>query len=277
MPDQHKTLRAFDAVADGYDGSFSDTAVGKAQRTRVWHFLDRLLGEKTVTNVLECNCGTGVDAVWLAERGLQITATDASPEMVRITRQKAETRGLNIRTAVCTLQQMHLAGEVAASAPYDLVFSDFGGLNCLSPDEIKKWNVDLQKIMTPDAQLVLVVMSRFSWWETLYFLMKLKPRTAFRRWSRKAVQARLDADTTVPTWYYGPGELASLLPGFRLKKSCPVGFWLPPSYLDPFFRKRPRWLGMLKWLETKSAAGWLAPAADHYFLLLERKSAEQAE
>ena len=275
MPDELNTATAFDAVAADYDLSFSDTAVGQAQRSRVWHFLGQVLQNRKISTVLECNCGTGVDARWLAGRGLKVTATDASPEMVSITRKKAD--GLNIQTTVCTLQETHLDVLVSQSAPYDLLFSDFGGLNCLSPGEIRQWNDDLLPIMGPDAGLALVVMSRFSWWETLYFLLKLKPRTAFRRWSRQAIHARLDADTTIPTWYYGPRELSALLPDFQVKQCYPVGFWLPPSYLDPFFRRRLGLLRILEWLEKKSATRLLAPAADHYFLMLERKSAKQAE
>lgn len=275
MSGEQKSSRAFDAVAADYDLSFSDTAIGLAQRNRVWYFLGRLLHDRKISTVLECNCGTGVDARWLASQGLKVTATDASPEMVSITRTRTE--GLDVQTAVCTLQGIHRDVVVSHSAPYDLLFSDFGGLNCLSPGEIRQWNNDLRSVMAPDAGLALVVMSRFSWWETLYFLLKRKPKIAFRRWSRKAVHARLDAHTTIPTWYYGPRELSALLPDFQVKKCYPIGFWLPPSYLDPFFQHKKAWLHVLKWLEKKSATGLLAPAADHYFLWLERKSAKQAE
>ena len=45
--------------------------------------------------VLEIGCGTGEDALFLAQQGIHITATDASEEMLRITREKTENQELN--------------------------------------------------------------------------------------------------------------------------------------------------------------------------------------
>jgi len=274
MPPEAQKSAAFDTIAAEYDASFTDTALGRAQRDQVWHFLSKVVSDRHIHKVLECNAGTGTDALWLARQGCQVLATDVAPQMVDITQAKTQQAGLKdrIEAVVCSMQDIGTNPVIARSAPFDLMLSDFGGLNCLSPDEIRQLNTNLRDVMAPDAMLALVVMSRFSWWETLYFLLKGKPRTAFRRHNRGAVEARLDAQTTIPTWYYSPKELSELLPGFRLHKCYPVGFWLPPSYLDPFFRYRPRWLKALQWLENKSAAAWLAPAADHYFLLLERKT-----
>lgn len=277
MPPEVQKSAAFDAIAAEYDASFTDTLVGRAQRDRVWHFLAQALAGRPNSKVLECNCGTGADALWLARQGCQVLATDVAPQMVAITQVKTQEAGLNdrIETAVCAMQDIAVHPLITRSAPFDLLLSNFGGLNCLSPDEIRQWNTDLRAVMASDAVLALIVMSRFSWWETCYFLLKGKPRTAFRRRNRGALEARLDAQTTIPTWYYSPKELSALLPDFRVKRCSPVGFWLPPSYLDPFFRQRPRWLQALNWLEKKSAAAWLAPAADHFLLLLENKGVSE--
>ncbi len=265
---------AFDAIAAEYDASFTDTTVGRAQRNRVWHFLAQVVTDRRIRKALECNAGTGTDALWLARQGCQVLATDVAPQMVAITQAKTQEAGLKdrIETAVCAMQDIAANPLIARSAPFDLLLSDFGGLNCLSPDEIRQLNTDLRIVMASDAVLALVVMSRFSWWEICYFLLKGKPRTAFRRRRRGAVEARLDAQTIIPTWYYSPKELSALFPDFQVKRCYPVGFWLPPSYLDPFFRHRPRWLQVLNWMEKKTAAAWLAQAADHYLLLLESKS-----
>lgn len=270
MPTAHNSA-AFDAVAEAYDDQFTNTAIGRAQRERVWHFLREIKSRYAFQNVLECNCGTGVDAEWLAGQGASVVATDVSPEMVAITRKRALNSGIQLQTAVCKLQDIDTQLQVLEMAPYDVLFSNFGGLNCLSPEEIRHWNDQLKSILTERGILALVVMSRFSWWETLYFLAKGKVRQAFRRFSQSAVYARLDADTAIATWYYGPRELAALLPDFEIKKRHPVGFWLPPSYLEPFFRRFPKWLQALNRLEKKWAAAWLAPASDHFFILLERK------
>ena len=272
---------AFDTIANEYDKSFTDTAVGRSMRERVWALLSQAVtGSHRVTTVLELNCGTGEDALWLARQGWRVLATDVSAEMVDVARAKAAAQLSESLPAEKHLQ-FQVCGFSAigrfAGQQFDLVFSNFGGLNCASPEELKSLSLDLQKLVAPGGVFVAVVMSRFCWQETLYFLLKGKPREAFRRRSRKPVEARLDEKTTVPTWYYSPKEIRRCFPDFQVKKVRSVGFWLPPSYLNPFFEKRPRLLGFLNFLEMNFAPAWFAPASDHFLICLEKKCGQQPE
>jgi SAM-dependent methyltransferase len=66
-------------------------------------FLDRVLptGEQAHgRRVLECGCGTGAAACFLAQRGFQVDAVDLVPDAIAVARQFAEARGLEIRFAV---------------------------------------------------------------------------------------------------------------------------------------------------------------------------------
>ena len=58
----------FDAIAEEYDRIFTDSVIGKAQRSLVHAALnDRFyMGQR----ILELNCGTGEDAILLASQGL---------------------------------------------------------------------------------------------------------------------------------------------------------------------------------------------------------------
>lgn len=235
---------------------------------------------------LELNCGTGEDAVWLAKQGWQVLATDISPEMVAVARAKVAaqlSKSWQLSESSATKERIQFQtcsfSEISrfAGTQFDLIFSNFGGLNCASPGELKKLSLDLQKLITPGGTFVAVVMSRFCWWETLYFLLKMKPREAFRRLNREPVNARLDEKTTVSTWYYSPKEFQRLFPDFQVKQVYPTGFWLPPSYLNPFFEKHPRLLSFLNFLEKKCAPAWLAPAADHFFICLKKTNNQQPE
>ncbi len=265
---------AFETIASEYDKSFTHKALGRLLRERVWALLThRVTQSHPVGKVLELNCGTGEDVLWLARQGWQVLATDVSPEMVEVARAKAATQlseslsgERHLQFQVCSFSEIgRFEGQ-----KFDLVFSNFGGLNCASPEELKKLSVDLQKLIVPGGQFVAVVMSRFCWQETLYFLLKGKPREAFRRLSRKPVNARLDEKTTVPTWYFSPGEFRRYFPDFQVKRVLPVGFWLPPSYLNPFFEKRPRLLRFLNFLEKNFTPAWLAPSSDHFLICLEK-------
>lgn len=293
----------FDAVACDYDAAFTNTAVGRLLRERVWQIFGDLvicefrdssvsppnhqITKSPIHQALELNCGTGEDAIWLARQGCQVLATDISPEMIEAARMKATVQlsESSIRFQVCNFAEIgRFSGQ-----QFDLVFSNFGGLNCASPEELRQLAFDLQKLIAPGGLFVAVVMSRFCWQETLYFLLKGKPREAFRRLSRKSVSARLDEKMTVPTWYYSPSEFQRLFcttdlqirrPSRSARRICksvvqkPVGFWLPPSYLNPFFEKRPRLLRVLNFLEKNCTPAWFAPAADHFLICLEKMADE---
>lgn len=265
----------FDAIAGDYDRAFTDTAVGRLQREVVWRELLRVLetlratGSTVQLRVLELNCGTGEDAVWLAQQGCRVLATDASAEMVAVARTKAERVGVDVDVRACAFADLGRLPE----GDFDLVFSNFGGLNCLPPAGIAALGKILTDKLRPGGALVAVVMGRFCAWETLYFLWKGRFRTAFRRLQRGPVPARLDVRTIVDTWYYSPRELTASFAkaGFSTPAFVrAVGFWLPPSYLNPFFEKRSRMLRGLNWLEKKCRGRFWALGADHFLWRLTR-------
>src|ERR1700734_3011565 len=73
----------FDAVAERYDEAFTLSGIGRAQRRAV---RNELAGKfQAGDRALEIGCGTGVDACFLAERGVRVVATDSSSQMVAVT------------------------------------------------------------------------------------------------------------------------------------------------------------------------------------------------
>src|SRR5687768_4202797 len=76
----------FDAMAADYDRSFSDSLIGTLMRRAVWRRLDAYFcpGDR----VLELNCGTGEDAIYLGRRGVRVLATDIAPAMLDVARGK---------------------------------------------------------------------------------------------------------------------------------------------------------------------------------------------
>jgi ubiquinone/menaquinone biosynthesis C-methylase UbiE len=104
-------------------------------------------------NVLELNCGTGEDAVWLAQKGHRVTATDFSGKMIERCNEK-------IRQ--CHLENLVTAQRVAFrnlrmefhDQSFDLVFSDFGGLNCISKEDIGKVAEDIAGFLKPGQNLL---------------------------------------------------------------------------------------------------------------------------
>src|SRR5689334_20939257 len=64
--------------------------------------------------VLDCACGTGTVAVGLALAGFAVAASDASPAMVRRTRELAAARGVDVPARVCRWEELSWAGEFDA-------------------------------------------------------------------------------------------------------------------------------------------------------------------
>lgn len=68
-------------------------------------FVDQLK-ENGLKNVLDLGCGTGRNTIYMANRGLKITATDISEKGLDITRKKAEKLGYDIKTSRHDMRSM---------------------------------------------------------------------------------------------------------------------------------------------------------------------------
>src|SRR4051812_48570299 len=73
---------AFDNSAATYDEDFTNTSIGGLQRNKVWDYLLKTFHSSFPSNILELNCGTGEDAIFFAEHGSKVLATDVSREML---------------------------------------------------------------------------------------------------------------------------------------------------------------------------------------------------
>ena len=61
---ESQTVLAFDSLAAKYDDLFTRSMIGRAQRGAVW---DALIDTfEPGSHILELNCGTGEDALFLA-------------------------------------------------------------------------------------------------------------------------------------------------------------------------------------------------------------------
>lgn len=255
---------SFDHIVQGYDTSFTNTRVGRIQRNLVYRQLRKLVGDFDGLNVLEINCGTGEDARWMADQGANVLATDISPEMVAETKRKC---GDGVRTEIADMREV---SQWVGEEKFDLIFSNFGGVNCLSYTDLEKALNDLSKQLSPGGKLILVVMPRFCWNETAYFMTKGKWSEAFRRRKRSGVGANVEGEK-VWTWYFSPRDIRRMLKGLIYKRQALVGFFTPPSYLDSYFKDRPRSLKRMETLDRKlQSIAFLAGSSDHYLICFQK-------
>lgn len=252
----------FDIYAPAYDSHFTSSEIGRMQRKRVYHYFVPLLHPGV--RVLELNCGTGHDAVHLSDLAGDYLATDISGEMI------AQCEAKKVKAANLRFKRMAIQEAAENLKGRDIIFSNFGGFNCLSPPELSNFFRQCDAQLDRNASLFLVVMGRKCVWETVYFLLKNQWRRAFRRGSREAVPADIGG-ATISTWYYSPAEIARITgANYRVVSQRPVGLFVPPSYLEPFFSNKKFLLSLLYGFERLFAAPFFSNLADHFYIHLKK-------
>lgn len=262
----------FDHIAKDYDTDFTHSEIGKCQRRSVYKYLDSLFQKNNnkTNNTLELNCGTGEDAIWFAKKGHTVLATDISPEMINVAQEKAKGidnlkfKQLDINNLNVISSNPETSGE---KSKFDLIFSNFGGLNCLNKIELKIFFESTSKLLTKNGKLIIVIMPKNTLWERIYFILKGKFKTAFRRNTNKEVRVNVEGKK-VNTWYYNPKDIQKLGNDyFKVTKTKPIGFFIPPSYLETYFKKHKRLLRILDNLEKRIGKfGFLSRFSDHYLI-----------
>ena len=261
---------AFDSAAKEYDDSFTHSWTGSEQRKIVWNFLSKQVNPEVDKSVLEINCGTGEDACWLSSRGFKGLATDLSPEMLNIGKQKKEKR--NIQNLEFKLADIKDIQSSTSGRTFNIIFSNFGGLNCLSPEQLRLLSKDLRNILKPKGRIIIVIMGRKCIWERLYFKLKRKTREVNRR-KNMTLQIANGGNTAQVVGYYSPKELYAFFEeDFSIGTCKPIGLFIPPSYLDKAFKEKKIIQRVLIFLEKMfTNFSSLSDYADHYLIELHKR------
>jgi ubiquinone/menaquinone biosynthesis C-methylase UbiE len=261
---ENQTVLAFDSLAARYDDMFTRSMIGRAQRSAVW----KVLGEtfKPGDHILEINCGTGEDALFLARNGLSVVACDASEQMIGTARRRmeAEDPDAPIKFEVLPTEQLYLRPDDL----FDGALSNFSGLNCVA--NLQQTARDLASLVTPGAPVLLCFSTRFCLAETIWFAFHGRFRRAFRRSSGMAT-AKIDG-FSVQVQYPTLRAIKRMFAPYFLLRSCTgIGIAVPPSYLEPWARKYPRVLRQLRRIDKRiSRLPWLRTIGDHMLLHFER-------
>jgi ubiquinone/menaquinone biosynthesis C-methylase UbiE len=256
----------FDHIASPYDSLFSRSAIGLLQRKTVWKYIEGVLPELNGFEMLELNCGSGEDAVLFGERGFNLVATDISEETMKLTEKKAEQYSMQNKISSHYVD-LDSFNETMFDKKFDLIFSNFGGINCVNPESLKALFAKLPSLLNPGGRFVGVIMPRFCAWETIFFLLRFQFKKAFRRMSRKESTSDLYG-TPMKTWYYTPSQITNWTRDqFRVISIRPIGLALPSSYLERFFTVKRRWLLRLNKMERRFGnASVFSGMADNYLI-----------
>lgn len=262
---------AYDAGASAYDREVAQSRIGMAQRRQVWRYLDPVLHTPAM-DVLELNCGTGIDAVHIARAGHRVLATDISNEMLRIARETARQNGVEDRVRHEQLSFDMLPTRMFTER-FDLVFSDLGGLNCIDTPDLEALCDPIADVLAPSGRFIAVLMPDRCFAESLHHLLRGQWDEAFHRGRHDPVWAGLSG-SGVHTWYHAPARMiAAFRSRFRVVNLRPIGFFTPPVTFEERFTHRPHALERLaRWDDRIASWRWTARYADHYLIDLERRA-----
>ena len=285
---------AFDEMAGDYDDLFTQSAIGRLMRAAVWRRLDANF--RPGDHVLELNCGTGADAVYLAQCGIYVLATDISRAMLDVTLRKVTQAGVSglvnvervdIEDLVAWGRSLRLetrdqrleTGDLrpqdgdaplprdpisdlqspVSSSSFDGVLSNFGGMNCVA--DLAGVTQALARLLKPGGRALMCIMGPLAPWEWAWYLRRGQTKKAFRRLRRDGVVWR-----GLTIRYPSIGAVRrTFAPAFTLQRVSAIGALLPPSYAEPWALQHPRLLAWLDRTERRLQTVWPLPwLADHY-------------
>ena len=258
---------AFNKQAYIFDELYAGDSIIQYKRKRVREFVLNHLKPRSA--ILELNAGTGDDAIFFAQQGHTVHATDISDIMQAMLKEKAQLNGLkmNVSNELCSYTQLE---NLSNKGPFDLIFSNFAGLNCTN--ELSKVLQSFDQLLKPGGFAILVLLPKFCLWELL-LLFKGKFKTALRRMTGShGARAHIEGET-FRCWYYNPSFIrknkSRNFEVVSIEGLCTI---VPPSYLQGFAEKHPAIYRLLVNLEEKWKTKWPWKTIGDYYIIALRKS-----
>ena len=265
QPPLNTIAEAFSRTAEKYDSFAEDHPHLTRMRNKVYSHVMRYVPPGA--RILELNAGTGTDAVELAQRGYSVHATDIAPGMLGRLREKVDRLGLQDR--VTSEARSFLSLGNVQGAPFDAVFSDLGGLNCIA--DLTPVIQQLPKILEPGGIITWVLMPHVCLWE-MGEIFRGNFSLAFRRFSRGKVQARLEG-LYFDVYYFSPRQVIEWF-GKNFEPLALEGLSvITPTAESKNFAKQYPWLyRVLSWLDDKLSPYWPWNGwGDFYILTMRHK------
>jgi hypothetical protein len=160
-----------------------------------------------------------------------------------------------------------LSIENATGVPYDAVFSDLGGLNCI-PDLAPVIH-QLPKILKVGGTVTWVLMPHICLWE-MAEVFRGNLSLAFRRFRRGRVEANLEG-LKFDVYYFSPGQVIRWFgDDFQLLALEGLSVITPTAESKNFAKSYPRLYRVLSWLDNKLSPHWPWNGWGDFYILTMR-------
>jgi ubiquinone/menaquinone biosynthesis C-methylase UbiE len=238
MADSSPASIAFSTQSVHYDADDKTNPVIADLRQQVYNHIKKHLSPQS--NVLELNAGTGIDATWFVGEGHRILATDISDGMISAINSKIAMG--NYAGRLRALQLSYDQIDQLRSEKFDFIFSNFGGLNCIS--DLSLVTKHLHHILNPGGHVCFVIMPPICPWELLSALKG--NRSAFRRLAKNGVMAHIEGQY-FPTYYHSISAIKeSFGSKFKLIASEGLAAISPPPHRRDFPTRHPGIYSLLR-------------------------------
>lgn len=240
---------AFSRTAEKYDSFADDHPHLARMRNKVYSHIMRYVPPGA--RILELNAGTGTDAMQLAARGYYVHATDIAPGMLNRLRDKVDQAGQHDRITI--EQRSFLALKGLEGAPFDAVFSDLGGLNCI-PD-LTPVIRQLPAVLKPGGSVSWVLMPQVCLWE-IGEVFRGNLSLAFRRLRNGSVRAHLEG-LHFDVYYFSPRQVMRWFGSeFELRALEGLSVITPTAESKNFAKRYPQLYRALSWLDNALSPHW---------------------
>ena len=257
---------AFSRTAEKYDSFAQDHPHLTRMRNKVYSHVMRYVPR--TAQILELNAGTGTDAVQLAQRGYFVHATDIAPGMLNRLQEKVSRLGLQDRISMEARSFLSL--ENVQGAPFEAVFSDLGGLNCI-PD-LTQVIGQLPNILKPGGIVTWVLMPHICLWE-IAEIFRGNFTLAFRRFSHGRVRAKLEG-LNFDVYYFSPRQVIDWFGNdFELLALEGLSVITPTAESKNFAKGYPRLYRALSWLDDRLSPHWPWNGWGDFYMLTMRYKA----
>jgi len=225
-----QSQKTWDLAAQTYESAFIETSTGRQWRSAVWAELDRAFIPGST--VLEMNCGTGVDAIHLASRGIAVCACDISSAMIERARNGATAAGLDrlIKFRVLATEKLD---QIPLEERFTGAFSNFSGLNCVA--DLNAVSQTLAARLEPNSIVLLCMLGPSTKWERFWRIVQ-----------RRIVRIGYRTPRSVQVTRYSYKEVAAAFqPYFDLRSRKGIGIFVPPAFVDRTAARFPKVIRLL--------------------------------
>ncbi|HXF84378.1 MAG TPA: methyltransferase domain-containing protein [Anaerolineales bacterium] len=260
---------AFSRTAEKYDAFAEDHPHLTRMRNKVYAQVERFVPKGA--HILELNCGTGTDAIELARRGYRIHALDIAPGM--LARLEKKVLGFGLQERVTFQQGSFLELHHVRGGPFDAVFSNLGGLNCI-PD-LSPVIAQLPSLLRPGGTIIWTLMPHICLWEMAEAL-RGHFKLAFRRWTRGAVRAHLEG-LYFDVYYFSPRQVIAWFgEDFETLALEGLSVITPTAENKDLAKKFPALYRLLCWLDDRLAPRYPWHGWGDFFILTLRYQPKHA-